>query len=338
MRKFNYIIASLLIVSTAISCDALVGDPELPIPLDETLANTGAFLRVLSVESAGFDVADLAAASYAFTGELQDVNNGADVDRVDFYVAYAPADRTQPRVEEPSSPITTYNSSAFSTREASGLPSTQFEISLNDILSYLGLTIADLSLGDNMEIRWVIVTNDGTEYTNTEASPAVTGGFYQSPYFARASVVQSIPTTIFVGDYQMTQNGPGSGLFGQSTVFGPDPITLELDPSNTLNGRIARDVCYLPAFGCFNSDIPFTFFRKQDFNAFTAADNWVSFPGNVDPSVGCGIGLIFGAVQDETKSNFDVNDDSVFDFSIIDNRNADCGGAPTEVNFGAVKQ
>lgn len=337
MRKFNYLIASLLIVTTAISCDALVGDPELPIPLDETLANTGAFLRVLSVESSGFDVADLATASYSFTGELQDVNNGADVDRVEFYVSYVSADRAT-TIAEPASPITSVNSGSFTTREASGLPSTSFTIALNDILSYLSLPLANLNLGDNFEIRWVLVMKDGKEYTNTDASPAVTGGFYLSPYFARASVVQGISTTIFVGDYQLTQNGPGSVLFGQSTVFGPDPITLEVDPSNTLNGRIARDVCYLPAFGCFNSDIPFTFFRKQDFNAFTAADNWVSFPGNVDPSVGCGIGLIFGAVQDEAKSNFDVNDDSTFDFTINDNRNADCGGNPTEVNFGAVKQ
>ena len=66
MRKFKYLIASVLVVTTLISCDALVGDPELPIPLDETLASTGAFLRVLSVESSGFDVADLATGFICF--------------------------------------------------------------------------------------------------------------------------------------------------------------------------------------------------------------------------------------------------------------------------------
>ncbi len=344
MRKFNYLIASLLIVTTAISCDALVGDPELPIPLEETLDNTGAFLRVLSVESAGFDVADLSTASYAFTGELQDINNGNDVERVDFFVAYQPTDRTQPRVEEPTNPIATYTASQFSVREASGLPSTSFSLTLNDILAYLNLNLTDLSLGDVMEIRWVLVTKDGTEYTNTDASPAVTGGFYVSPYFARASVVQGIPTTIFVGDYTITQNGPGSvfggNIFGDAAADadGVTTITLEVDPSNTLNGRIARDVCYLPVFGCFGSDIPFTFFRKQDFNAFTAVDNWVSFSGTVDLGLSCGgPGLFFGSVPDEAVSDFDVDDDSSFNFTMTDNRNAGCGGSPVDVNFSAVK-
>lgn len=343
MRKFNYIIASLLIVTTAISCDALVGDPELPIPLDETLDNTGAFLRVLSVESAGFDVADLATAAYAFTGELQDINNGNDVTKVDFFVGYVSADRST-TVAEPGSPIKTYTPDQFSVREASGLPSTSFSLTLNEILAYLSLGLGDLNLGDNFEIRWVLTTTDGTEYTNKDASPAVTGGFYVSPYFARASVVQGIPTTIFVGDYTITQNGPGS-IFG-GNIFGDGggdgdgstTITLEVDPSNTLNGRIARDVCYLPVFGCFASDIPFTFFRKQDFNAFTAADNWVSTSGQVDLGLSCGgPGLFFNSVESEAVSNFDVDDDSAFDFTMTDNSSAGCGGSPIDVNFSAAK-
>ena len=61
MNKIKYTIVSLLIVGTLVQCDALVGDPDLPIPLEETMANTGAFLRVLAVTSleSGFDVADL---------------------------------------------------------------------------------------------------------------------------------------------------------------------------------------------------------------------------------------------------------------------------------------
>ncbi len=334
MRKLKYIIASMLVVTTLIQCDALVGDPELPIPLEETLANTGAFLRVLSVESSGFDVADLAAAAYTFTGELQDVNNGNDVDRVDFYVAFKPADRSNPGVGEQPSPIKSYTSDQFTT-QASGLPGGQFSVSLNAILSHLSISVDDLALGDNFEIRWVVVTKDGTTYTNTEASPAVTGGFYQSPYFARAGVVQSIPENIFVGEYTFTQLNNGATfnpLFG-ATFTGE----MQVDASNTLNGRIINSVAYLPQFGGFNFDMPFTFFRFQDFQTFTAADNWVSFPGVVNPSVGCGIGLVFDNVPDPAKSSFDVDDDSQFTFTIIDNANSDCGGAPAEVQFTATK-
>ena len=254
---------------------------------------------------------------------------------MEFFVAFRPADRNNPGVDEPSSAIKTYTPSDFTTREASGLPSTQFSITLNEILAYLSISVDDLALGDNFEIRWVLVTTDGTEYTNTDASPAVTGGFYVSPYFARAAVVQGIPDNIFLGEYTFTQVNNGNTfnpLFG-ATWTG----TLEINPSNTLNGRIINNVPYLPQFGGFNFDMPFTFFRFQDFQTFTAADNWVSFPGTVDPSVGCGIGLVFSNVPDPAKSSFDVDDDSQFSFTIIDNAASDCGGSPAEVEFTAVK-
>lgn len=343
MRKLKYIIASMLVVTTLIQCDALVGDPDLPIPLDETLANTGAFLRILSVTSSGFDVADLATAKYEFVGEVQDVNNGADIDRVDFYVAYRPSG--QSAGTEPSSPISSYSASTFTTQEASGLPGSTFSVSLVDILAYLSLDVNSLDLGDQMEIRWEVITNDGTVYTNTDASPAVTGGFYVSPYFARASVVSSIPATAFVGDYTVTQNDPSSGIFGLFAIFsdgaannsGIFDFTLSVDPNDTQNGRTANSICYLPDFGCFGMDLPLTFFRKQGFGTFTAADNWVSTRGTVSSGVGCGLDLNFGQIVDPTISGFNLDDDSTFSFVLTDNRNGDCGGPATQVTFSAVK-
>lgn len=333
MRKFNYIIASLLIVTTAISCDALVGDPDLPIPLDETLDNTGAFLRVLSVQSSGFDVADLSTANYAFTGEIQDVNNGADVESVSFFVSFNPAG-TARDVAEPATALKTYTASQF-TAQASGLPGGTFQVDLNEILTYLGLAVADLQLGDNFDIRWVLTTSDDTEYTNSDASPAVTGGFYQSPYFARASVVQSIPTDIFVGDYTLSQTSNGATF---NPLFGTDEtITLALNPGNLLNGRTAN-VGHLPQFGFgVFFDINITFFRFQDFQAFVAGDNYVTLSGRANGPLSCGIGLSFDPLIDANQSGFDVNDDSSFTMILTDNPLGDCGGAPAPVTFTATK-
>jgi len=83
MKRLNTLLAAGLVFTLA-SCDALTGEPDLPIPLDETMNTTGGFVRVLSVESAAFDVFDLAAAKYEFVGEVSDVNNGADAESVTF--------------------------------------------------------------------------------------------------------------------------------------------------------------------------------------------------------------------------------------------------------------
>jgi hypothetical protein len=82
-----------------------------------------------------------------------------------------------------------------------------------------------------------------------------------------------------------------------------------------------------------------TFFRRQDFQSFTAADNWVSVPPpSKDWALGCSpVGLRAGAITDETQSNFNVDDDSQFTFALIDNEDGDCGGSGVPVTFTAVK-
>ena len=163
------------------------------------------------------------------------------------------------------------------------------------------------------------------------------GGFYNSPFIARSGVVQGIPSNIFVGDYTFTQMNNGATfnpLFEGGNTF---TATLQVDPSNTLNGRVIEGLSYLSQFGGFAFDLSFVFFRRQDFQAFTSADNYATTAGIQNPAVGCGIGLRFDAVTDETKSGFDVDDDSEFTFILIDNRDSDCGGGPAEVTFQAVK-
>jgi hypothetical protein len=331
-----------LIVGTLVQCNGLVEDPDLPIPLEETMANTGAFLRVLSVTSSGFDVADLNTAKYEFVGEVQDVNDGQDVAKVDFYVAFKPSG--QKAGNEPSTPIVSYDAANFTTQKASGLPGSTFSLKLTDILNYLNLDVNTLGLGDQMEIRWEVILKDGTVFTNKHASPAVTGGFYVSPYFARASIVSSIPDNIFVGDYTVTKTGGGSGIFGTSAIFsdgptntGPFTMTLQVDEDDKKNGRVAS-VCYLPDFGCFSMNLPLTFFRKQGFKTFGVDDNWVSTRGTVSSGVGCGLNLDLAQIVDPTQSGFDVDDDSSFSFILEDNKNGDCGGAATPATFTAVKK
>ena len=78
----------VLLLFAGVSCDTITGDPELPIPLDETLENTGAFLRINSVETAAFDLADLSTAAYTINVEYFDGEGATLLDNVEFYAAY----------------------------------------------------------------------------------------------------------------------------------------------------------------------------------------------------------------------------------------------------------
>lgn len=331
----RYCIILIFLGFAFLQCEAL-NNPEYPIPLEEIEDNTGAYLKITRINSSTFDLNDVATAKYEFTGELHVVNNGQDVERINFYAAYNGVD--QPDIEASEVPVASFTPETFTVQENGFLGAT-FSIYLTDAVSALDLNVDSLEFNGSFDLGWEIILEDGKVFTSADVSNFVsTIQIDYSPYFAVVPIVYSIPKDIFLGEYGLTQTGPGSDLFGQSIVFGSDPIMLEIDPSNTINGRIARDVCYLPAFGCFDSDIPFTFFRKQNFKGLTDANNWVTLSFNVHMGVGCGNDLILGPVQDESKSHFEVNEDSIFHFTILDNKNADCGGIPNEVSFMAVKQ
>lgn len=338
MKYLNFKITSALLVLllvALVSCDTISGDPELPIPLEQTMSNTGAFLRIVSVESSGFDVADLATAEYAIIGEVSDVENGELVESIAFYASYiATGETSPPTVPETNDPISTFSASELEVHEDSGLPRGRFAVSLQDIMAALNLEIDDLNLGDTFNVRWEVILEDGRSFTAADASPAVGGGFYNSPYNANAGVVQGVPQDLFVGEYTITQNN-NSATFNPIWSDFSVTTTLQVDPANGLNGRVMA----LSYLGGFPQDFELTFFRRQDFQTFTATDNWVSVPPPAfELGVGCSaIGLRFSSVPDETITSFDVNDDSQFTFAIIDNPDGDCGGGAAQVTFTATK-
>lgn len=335
---------SVIIISgTLLQCNSLT-DPELPIPLSDTLENTGAYLRVLKVNSAVFDMSNVSQAKYEFVGELQDVNNGANIDRVDFYVAYKSIRSVD--IEESDTPVASYSRNSFSVME-SGLPGATFSIYLTDIINNLEISIDSLEFYGSMRIRWEVILNDGKSFTDTDASYLIQNYFiYNSPYFAIVPFVGSIPLNTFRGEYEITQLNPGSDIFGSTILFGRGNtnedstfiVRFDVDPSNPSSGRIAYDVCYLPMFGCFNFDLQLLFFR-ENYGDAVYASTWVTVPGSIDPAVGCSsLGLIFEAITDKNKSGFQATDDSSFEFILLDNKHSDCEGVPTEVRFTAVKK
>lgn len=332
MKLLKYTITVVLLISLA-ACS--VNEENFPVPLDEVLNNNGAYLRILEVESAGFDILDLENAAYIFNGEVFDREEGDLLESVDFYASYTSADGTT--VSETSDPIETYPASAFTRGGDRNLPQTTINISIDEVLGPLGLTTDDLLIGDTFSVRWVLNLTDGRSFSTSDANTVVTGGaFFSSPYLANVGVVAAIPQDEFVGTYQFTQLNPSSlgPVFGVPQVYSGMQFTADItvDPNNTLNGRVFQEA-YLAAFGAAPHDNNIQISLAND-----TAENSVTLAGYFGSGLSCGGPELGLDAESEQISQFDINDDSSFLMVIQENPLAGCGGTPTNVQFQVVKQ
>jgi len=324
MKYLKYILSSVILFAI-VSCDAF-SDPDLPIPLDETMENTGAFLRIIDVESAAFDILNLNTAAFVFNGEYWDDEDQSLLDNVQFYSNYRAAEDQRPDVGRTL--VKTYDAADFGTNDATGWPSQRFEITIAEINDVMGIDgPTENLLGDRYQLDWVLNLTDGRSFTSDEMSPAITGGFFNSPNQRNVDVVAAIPEDEFVGLYQFTQLDAGDfGLVYTTAVFEAE---ITIDPANTINGRVFREE-YLGALGfeVGPRDQPFTVALANDI-----ANNSVTLSTTVGAGLGCSpLGLFVGPEQ-ENVSDFDLDDDSSFIFGLTENVEGDCGGAPTPVRF-----
>lgn len=343
MEYSKYNITSLFLVGLLVAvaaCDAITGDPDTPIPLKETLntESTGAFLRILEVNTAAINIQDIPNAEYSFEGEVADSKDGQRVETVNFYVSFQTKDDSLD-LEEAPDPVVSVSVSDLSVSEESGLPRGTFTIPAPDMLNALGLQESDLDIGDLFDIRMELVLEDGTTFTNTDVSPAVTGGFYSSPLFARAPVAVDIPDDKFTGSYTFTQNEPAptvawasqftsddnsEGWIWQSQSS-PETFTVELkpDPENDLNGRVF-EATYLEEWGYGPSQ-----------HAIAFGDGTVTMGRETNNGLGCGEDITVGAAPG--TGNYDFDDDSQFTLVVLENAREDCGFSSTEVSFTVTK-
>lgn len=340
MKRLNTLLAAGLVFTLA-SCDALTGEPDLPIPLDETMNTTGGFVRVITIESAAFDVFDLAAAKYEFFGEVSDVNNGADAESVTFYATYVTigSNGRPAALSEVPLPDATVSVSSMTPNPTTGLPSATFTVTLNQILAaYSGqITAASLKVGDRFDIRWQLNMKNGDSYTNNSVSQSVTGGFYRSPFFARANVVVGLPTDKYVGSYTFTQDAPApggstTGDFNSGWLWNGAPsFTAALSVSGA-NALIGREFKATPFAEYGVSERTYTILMAMDTQLNSL---YATLAGNVTTGLGCGSTIFYGSVNG--GGSFNVADDSQFSLAVMENAIGDCGRQPTPVTFTVSK-
>jgi hypothetical protein len=316
--KYSTIIVLLMFIS---ACS--VNEDKFPIPLDTVLNTNGAYLTVLNVETAIFDILDLDNAAYVFNGEIFDREGGDLIQNVEFYASYTSIDGAT--LPETSQPFKTLDRAAFTSSEGS-LPRARIEIKILDAMAALGLTSNDISLGDRFNIRWVLNLTTGQSVTRGDASPDAEGAF-RTPYQANISVLAVLPPDLYVGSYEFEQmNGGVFGWWAFSQVFTTD---VSINPDNTATGRIFTAEPYADNWGGLAPiNVPFNI-------GVTIA--WAGSTEGQGVGLGCGgPGLAIGPAQQGAGP--DLSDDSSFTLWLADNVRGDCGAPPVDVRLEATKQ
>lgn len=160
---------------------------------DEIRSNEtrGAVLRTVNYDT---NEIPIGATDYMFEVDLevQDQANGGNVSQVQVYLSFD--DNTiesgDPDLSKEEVLVTTLDAASFTTGEF-GLPRTTYSIDLGTMLSTLGLSTADIFVtgGDEFNVRFALLLNDGRTYTNSDNSGTLTGSFFSSPFLYTTKVV-----------------------------------------------------------------------------------------------------------------------------------------------------
>lgn len=339
--KITSVFVVMLLVAAA-GCDSITGDPDLPIPLNETINEeaTGAFIRILSVESEALIINEFDENQvYSFTGEVYDSDQGQKTETINFYATYVPTERDLDPSEEGL--VKSITVSDLPVSEESGLPRDTFTLTGPEMVNAIpNLEESDLTLGSRFDIRMEVVMKDGTTFSKDDVSPAVTGGFYSAPMQGRASLVIRLPKDEFVGSYTFKQQNPGptvawasqftagdnsDGWLFNSQSDGSDgefTVELSVDPDNEVSGRVF-EATYLEEWGYGPSNVRIAF-----------SDD-VTLGGEVDNGLGCGENITLGISPN--GGEYDFNDDTQFEMIVLENAREDCGRVSEEVVFQVTK-
>lgn len=195
MKNIYLLILSYLLL---IACS----NDDKTIEIVEQNITNGAILRTLETHYAEFHPGDLAS-RFEIDIEEQDEEYGELLDNVEVFLNFI--DNT------PENGITTVQESKYQQFEKdmftisnNGLPTTKINISLNDALTFLNLTMDQITCKDQFTVRLKVNLTDERSFTfgNNSSIIIASQTFFRSPYLYFINVVDPIPEDAFIGLYQ----------------------------------------------------------------------------------------------------------------------------------------
>ncbi|HMO38557.1 MAG TPA: hypothetical protein PKC76_02340 [Saprospiraceae bacterium] len=190
MNRFIKYLFGLVLALTLNACTDWV-DPA--IPYNEF--DTGLYLRTLDRPSSSFDFFNLDAGVFQVTIEAVDIEDGRTLREVEVFVSRRRGPNVTSEARLGTIPASAFQPHSFKLDQvhpASGsrFPAATIRYTLEESLTAMGMTKADIDGGDFIEYRLSATDTQGRVFTNTNLSPDIVGGlYYRSPFFYRYPVV-----------------------------------------------------------------------------------------------------------------------------------------------------
>ena len=266
-------------------------------------ATIGAYVRFVDQRgNAEFDLANVSSSAFEYDVDFVSLDNG---DKVAEYIVEAQfIDNTAFNGDnsKPKSVYKTISKGEFSP-SAKGNPGTTVVVSFSDLLGVFGLSADQITASDQFALFGAVRTDDGAEYRSNNSTSTIRGSAFQGFFDIPINVTCPLSSSVFVGDYQVTFDGPAGGGYG--VPFFEDVYTLSTVAGSSTQRQFS--VTYLPQIGGFG---PYPF--VVDFVCdHTDVIGMVSGVGCVSGS------LTIGAVIDpasglKVSPAVDIADDSSF--------------------------
>ena len=223
MKKIiNKILILALTLSTVMSCNS---EPDNAIYEVFDGVEHGAILRTLELLGANFNLFDLNS-TWGVVVEEQDEEYGGLLASVELYASYNDnkddgVDNSRAEVLLRSIPASEFTTSA------NGLPSTTVSTTFGDALNSLNLAAGEYAGGDSFNFRLEVVLTDGRTFSSADASGALQGSYFKSPYAYKAGIL-CIPDAPIAGDYKIKmQDSYGDGWQGSKITVTIDGVATD---------------------------------------------------------------------------------------------------------------
>jgi len=200
----------------------------------------GAVLRTISSDGE-YNFYAPVTSIFKLTIEEHDIDNGALMQNVEVYLSHNGNSEVLHKTILPNE---------FTTGPT-GLPRNDFQLSLGDATSTLGLSSSQYTGGDRITIRLQLNLTDGRKFSSGDVTSSLTGSYFSSPYEYNL-VIKCIPISAVPGNYTFTlADSYGDGwqgshlkvtVDGKETFYGiPSPYDSDAERNAILEPFSGND-------------------------------------------------------------------------------------------------
>ncbi|UCE69034.1 MAG: hypothetical protein JSW57_11445 [Flavobacteriaceae bacterium] len=190
--------------------------------------NRGGVLRTVEILSDEIPIGQTDS-SFGVTLEVQTKDNGSRAEFVEVYLGFRDntVDEGGTDLDKDQIRIADIDKDTWTIGEF-GYPRFTYEVTLPEMLGFLGLSDTDVDGGDQFEVRFELVLSDGSRYSFDDNTGTLTGSFFRSPFLYTPTVVCP-PTPPTPGDWTFVMaDAYGDGWNGAALLFSIDGEVTEV--------------------------------------------------------------------------------------------------------------